>query len=94
MPGKKSQKQQKKKHHPGLHLFNQMSMHHTKYKEHLHCYVTAYGAAAEKGVVVTSLIVSDKADIVRYSDGNVEGCQQDEPVPQGLGDAVVQKDET
>lgn len=46
----------------------------TKYKEHLHCYVTAYGAAAEKGVVVTGFIMADKADVIRYSDRNVEGC--------------------
>lgn len=69
-------------------------MHHTQDEEHLHCYVTAYSAAADKWVMVAALVGTDKADVVRYGDGNIKGRQQNEPVPEGLRDAVVKQDET
>lgn len=37
--------------------------------------------------------MADKADIERHGDGYVEGRQQNEPVPQGLEDAVMQQNE-
>lgn len=50
-------------------------MYHTDYEEHLHCYVTAYSAATDKWVMVTALIVTDKADVVGHSDSNIKGRQ-------------------
>lgn len=68
--------------------------YHTDNEEKLHCYVTAHGAATDRRLVITVLVMTDKTDIIRHRDRNVESRQQDQPVPQGLGDAVVQQDET
>lgn len=71
-----------------------MKNEHTKDEEQLHCDVTAHSATADQGMVAAALIVANKADVIRHGHGHVEGGQQDEPVPQGLGNAVVQQDQT
>ena len=66
----------------------------TEYEKQLHGDVTAFSAVTDERVVVAALVVTGKADVVRHGDSHVEGRQQNEPIPQGLGDAVVQQDET
>lgn len=58
-------------------------------KKHLHCYVTDDGGACSRDRV----IVRREADIVGDGDSHVEGSQQDQPIPQSLGDAVVEQNE-
>lgn len=71
-----------------------MHRNHTSYEKHLHHYVTPCGATSDKWKTFVALAVSDKADVERYSDGNVESRQQNQPVPHGLEDAVMQQDKT
>lgn len=69
-------------------------MNRTDYEEHLHCDVAAYSAVTDERVIVAAFGVTDKADVVRHGHGHVKGGQQNQPVPHGLEDAVVQQDET
>lgn len=61
----------------------------TKDEEHLHSDVADDGAAGSREAVLCAC----EADVVGDGDGHVEGGQQDEPVPEGLEDAVVEQDE-
>lgn len=60
----------------------------TQDEEHLH------GDVADKGVSGSDggIIIAQEADVVGDGDRNVEGGKEDEAVPHGLGDAVVEEE--
>lgn len=60
----------------------------TQDEEHLHSDVADEGVSRSDGGVV----VTREADIVGDSDRNVEGGEEDEAIPDGLGDAVVEEE--
>lgn len=60
----------------------------TQDEEHLHCDVADKGVSGRDGGVV----ITREADVVGDSDSNVEGGEEDEAVPDGLGDAVVKEE--
>lgn len=60
----------------------------TQNEEHLHGDVTDKGVSRSDGGVV----VTREADIVGDGDRNVEGGEENETVPDGLGDAVVEEE--
>lgn len=68
-------------------------MNDTDDEEHLHGDVAANCAVAHELMMVAGVGVTDEADVVGHGHGHVESGQQDQPVPHGLEDAVVQQDE-
>ena len=60
----------------------------TQDEEHLHGDVADKGVSGRDGGVV----ITREADVVGYSDSNVEGGEEDEAIPDGLGDAVVEEE--
>lgn len=60
----------------------------TQDEEHLH------GDVADKGVPGRDrdVVIAREADVVGDRDGDVEGGEEDEAIPDGLGDAVVQEE--
>lgn len=63
-----------------------MTLPYTYNKEYLHSDVADCSAPGE-------VIVSDEADVVGHCHGNVEGGQQDQPIPTRLEGAEVKQDE-
>lgn len=61
----------------------------TQDEEHLHGDVTDESVPGSDGGVV---IIAQEADIVGDSDRNVEGGEEDEAIPDSLGDAVVEEE--
>lgn len=55
--------------------------HYTKYEEDLHCNVTAQSAATDKWLTVAVLIMTGEADVIRHGDRDIEGRQQNQPIP-------------
>lgn len=62
--------------------------HLTEDEEHLHGDVADKGVSGSDGGVV----IIREADIVGDGDRNVEGGEEDEAVPDGLGHAVVEEE--
>lgn len=60
----------------------------TQDEEHLHGDVTDKGVSGSDGGV----IVAQEADIVGDGDRDVEGGEEDEAIPNSLGDAVVEEE--
>lgn len=60
----------------------------TQDEEHLHNDVADKGVSGSYGGV----IIIREADIVGDGDGNVEGGEEDEAIPDSLGDAVVEEE--
>lgn len=60
----------------------------TQDEEHLH------GDVADKGVPGSDggVVIAREADVVGDGDCNVEGGEEDEAIPDGLGDAVVEEE--
>lgn len=60
----------------------------TQDEEHLHSDVTDKSVSGSDGGV----IIAREADIVGDGDRNVEGGEEDEAIPDSLGDAVVEEE--
>lgn len=60
----------------------------TQDEEHLHGDVADKGVSGRDGGVV----ITREADVVGDSDRNVEGGKEDEAIPDGFGDAVVEEE--
>lgn len=60
----------------------------TQNEEHLHSNVADKSVSRSDGGVV----IAQEADVVGDSDRNVEGGEEDEAIPDSLGDAVVEEE--
>ncbi|TNN70252.1 hypothetical protein EYF80_019466 [Liparis tanakae] len=56
--------------------------------------IAAARRVARRGAAVLSYLRRGEADVVGNGDGDVEGGQQDQPIPAGLERTVVEEDET